>query len=256
MNEALKLPRFISLEGGINFRDFGGYRTRQGVVKWRKLFRSGSLAMLPAESGPIFAELKISAICDLRRDDEVELSPSPVHPPFDCRLHIPIAPGNSMMLRESLMDPKQTAEDRRQYMVEITRDIARDHHDEYRELFRHLVETPDGFLLHCTAGKDRTGIGAALILTALGVDEATIMEDYLLSNQSTSLLERTRSRMNEVYESLDDESIVVISGVRPEYLEAALAEIRRMHGSVDGYLEAIGVNDEVRQALRAKYVSA
>lgn len=158
-----------------------------------------------------------------------------------------------MMLRDSLLDRSQTAEDRRQFMIEITREIARDHHAEYRVLFEHLVEADDAFLLHCTAGKDRTGFGAALILAALGVDERTIMDDYLLTNQSLSLHERTRVRMKEAYnDAVDEDSILVISGVQAAYLDAALDEVRRMHGSLDAYLEEIGVDARVREELRAK----
>lgn len=257
MNNITHPPRFLDLAGSVNFRDFGGYRTRDGVVKWRKLFRCGTLGMLEPASHEPFANLDISVICDLRRDDEVEQSPSPTEPPFDCRRHIPIAPGSSAMLRESLEDPSQTAADRMHFMVDITRELARNHHDEYRALFEALLQAENGFLLHCSAGKDRTGFGAALILAALGVDEQTIMEDYLLSNRAAEVLfARARERMRENYgDRLDDESILVISGVRQEYLLAALAEVVQNHGSLDAYLADIGVDDGVKQALRGRLVT-
>ncbi|MDZ7684962.1 MAG: tyrosine-protein phosphatase [Gammaproteobacteria bacterium] len=94
-----------------------------------------------------------------------------------------------------------------------------------------------GFLLHCSAGKDRTGFGAALILSALGVDEETIVRTMLLTNQAQCLFRFMGERMkgNADYH-IDDESIEAITGVREEYLRAALDEVRRRHGSVDGYL--------------------
>lgn len=257
MNNISHPPRFIELAGSVNFRDFGGYRAADGVVKWRKLFRCGSLGMLESESHHAFRNLDVSVICDLRRDDEVELSPSPDHPPFDCRLHIPIAPGGSVMLRQSLEDPNQTAADRVRFMIDITAELARNHHDEYRQLFEALLTAENGFLLHCSAGKDRTGFGVALILAALGVDEATIMQDYLLSNRATSsLFDRASRRMRDRYgDRLDDESIRIVTGVREEYLRAALREVRKRHGSLDGYLEDIGVDERVRRELQSRLVS-
>lgn len=257
MNNLTYPSRFIELAGSVNFRDFGGYRTPDGIVKWRKLFRCGSLGMLETSSHEEFSDLGISVICDLRRDDEVEISPSPVAPPFDCRLHIPIAPGSSAMLRASLEDPSQTADDRMQFMQDITRELARNHHDEYRRLFEALLAAEGGFLLHCSAGKDRTGFGAALILTTLGVDSQTVMDDYLLSNRAVPVLfERARVRMRENYgDQLDEESIRIISGVREEYLVAALDEVMRNHGSLDAYLEEIGVDQVAKQELRRRLVT-
>lgn len=258
MNDISHPSRFIDLAGSINFRDFGGYRAPGGRIKWRKLFRCGSLSMLEASSHAEFSRLDIAVICDLRRDDEIEMSPSPTEPPFHCRQRIPIATGSSPMLRASLEDPTQNAADRVRFMMDITRELARDHHEEYRRLFEALLGAEGGFLLHCSAGKDRTGFGAALILSALGVDEATIMEDYLLSNLGTqALMERMHARMREVYgRQVDDESIRAVSGVRAEYLTAALDEVRASHGSLDGYLDAIGVDGRVRAELRRRLVEA
>lgn len=257
VNNITHPPRFIELAGSINFRDFGGYRTPDGIVKWRKLFRCGSLAMIEPSRYEDFGRLGITVICDLRRDDEVELNPSPTGPLFDCRRHIPIAPGSSEMLRESLEDPSQTAADRMKFMMDITRELARNHHEEYRQLFEALLDSEDGFLLHCSAGKDRTGFGAALILTALGVDEETVMEDYLLSNRAVqALFDRARERIRENYgEQVDDESILIISGVREEYLLAAFEEVVQSHGSLNAYLQEIGVDENVKRTLRRRLVT-
>lgn len=256
MNSPVTPSRFIPLNGSINFRDFGGYPTAQGIVKWRQLFRCGSLAMIEAPAHREFAELGISMICDLRRDDEVEMSPSPEHGPFACRRHIPIEPGSSAMLRESLQDPAQCAEDRLRFMTEITREIAANHLAEYRQLFECLLETEGAFLLHCSAGKDRTGFGAALILAALGVDEATIMQDYLLTNEAKSLFDFMGSRMRDFYgDHVDEDSLLAVTGVREEYLAAALAEVKRSYGSMEVYLDEIGVDRRVREALRDRFVS-
>lgn len=256
VNNITHPTRFIELAGSVNFRDFGGYRTPDGLVKWRKLYRCGSLGMLDPSGFAAFSRLDISVICDLRRDDEVATSPSPSVPPFDCRRHIPIAPGSSTMLAKSLEDPTQTAADRIRFMVDITRELARNHHAEYRQLFESLLAAEHGFLLHCSAGKDRTGFGAALILAALGVAETTIMQDYLLSNEAVSgQFQRVREWMQKTYRNEpDDESIRLMAGVREEYLSAALTEAIKNHGSLDAYLQEIGVDQSARDELRSRLI--
>jgi len=257
VNNAVHIDRFVPLEGSINFRDFGGYRTVEGRnVKWGTLFRCGSLGMLQESVYDDFARLGISVICDLRREDEAANSPSPGAPPFDCRHHIPIAPGSTVMLRESLQDSSQTAADRVRFMTEITRELAMNHHAEYRALFERLLSAENGFLLHCSAGKDRTGFGAALILSALGVDESTVMQDYLLTNQATCLRNYMNTRLRDFYgPDVDEESLEVVTGVRAEYLEAALHEVRRLHGSLEAYLDEIGVDAPAKQELRQRLLA-
>jgi len=246
--------RFLPLEGSINFRDFGGYSTTDGrQVKWRQLFRCGALSMLTEADTKAFASLNIGVICDLRREDESAGNPTPSVPPFHVRRHIPITPGSNAMLRASIQDPRQSAADRVRYMTDITRELASNHHDEYRTLFELLLATDGGFLLHCSAGKDRTGFGAALILAALGVDEATVMADYLLTNEAVCLRNFMETRMRDHYGAgFDDASLAAVGGVRPEYLQAAFDEIVKNHGSMAGYLQSIGVDEAARQALRAK----
>lgn len=255
-NDAPAVSRFIPLSGSINFRDFGGYQTVDGrQVKWRRLYRCGSLSMLGDDCHDEFAALGVSIICDLRRPDEVEMGPSPGHGPFRCRTHIPIDPGSSVMLRASLADASQSAADRIRFMTELTRELPRNHTDEYRLLFKHLLEAERGFLLHCSAGKDRTGFGAGLILSALGVSHDIIMADYLLTNEAECLRVFMGERMRDSYGAhVDDESIEAITGVRPEYLQAAFDEVDRLYGSIDGFLEEIGVDSQARAELQGRLV--
>ena len=94
-------------------------------------------------------------------------------------------------------------------MTQITRELAGNHHREYQQLFEHLLVAKNGFLLHCSAGKDRTGFGAALILAALGVDEKTIMQDYLLTNEAACLHEFMHTRMRDQYGEQRQNSVPV-----------------------------------------------
>ena len=193
-----KNSRFISIPGSLNFRDFGGYEPQDGKrIKRGLLFRSGMLTDIPASATDEFACLDIGVICDMRGLDEVALYPTPDSAAFDCQVHIPITPGTSQSLKTSLEQMQDSAPDRVLFMREITREIAREHVAAYALVLRALLETEQGFLIHCMAGNDRTGFGAALIKLALGVSMPLIVEDYLLTNQSTDLLTRTRDRINQ-----------------------------------------------------------
>ncbi|MEJ6517069.1 MAG: tyrosine-protein phosphatase [Pseudomonadales bacterium] len=246
--------RFVPIAGSLNFRDFGGYETVDGkLVRTGRLFRCGSLSYIPQHAHADFTELDIGVICDLRRDEEAQASPTPNITPFNCSVRIPIDPGSSFQLRDSFEKDGHTLEQRIEFMTEITREIARDHTDEYRRLFEELLNVDNGFLLHCTAGKDRTGFGAAMILYALGVPEDVIVEDYLLTNTATELLDIMRPMFEKRYgDRVDDASLIVTAGVKEQYLRAALEEVHQHFGSIDGYLEAVGIDQAANRELRSR----
>lgn len=251
--------RFVPIEGAINLRDFGGYHTTDNKqIREGQLYRCGSMSEIPQHAWDDFAALNIGVICDLRSLEESEEAPTPVERPFDCRIHIPIWPGSSNQFQQSV-DEKQRRpkkEDFINFMETVTREIARDHVEAYKQLMRELIATESGFLLHCTAGKDRTGIGAALILTLLGVDREVIIHDYLVSNEASELADRMRRRMEEnmrkegLEPKINDEIIRVLSGVRAEYLHGAFAEIDQHYGGIHGYMEAIGITAAEEKHLR------
>lgn len=255
MTFANPIDRFIPIAGSLNFRDFGGYPTKTGgrLVKG-KLFRCGMLTDLQGQSIERFEALNIGVICDLRREDEVALYPPPDHYSFECIKHIPIAPGTSSDLRASIMKEDHSPGDQVAFMIEITKEIARDHLNAYRQVLRSLIETDRGFLIHCMAGKDRTGFGVAIIQLALGVPTELVMEDYLLTNQATELISRTRSRMTEQNQSIDDSTLEIIARVKGVYLEAALTEVDIHFGGISGYLEEIGVTSADQKDLLKRLV--
>ena len=246
---------FIPIEGSLNFRDFGGYETVNGSrVKTNVLFRCGMLADIPTYAFEDFSSLGIDVICDLRRDDEAEMSPTPLAAPFKGRRHIPIEPGTSHELRNSMMTAQHSAEERSEFMRIITREIATEWTDAYRQVMGALLETKGGFLIHCTAGKDRTGFGVAVIQRLLGVSREQIFHDYLLTNQSTDLIERIRTRMSEQAMDIDEATLEVIARVRRPYLEAALEAIDTEFGGIRGYLEAVGLGEVEVAELQGRYL--
>lgn len=245
--------RFIRIPGSLNFRDFGGYITNDGRhIKRGYLFRSGMLTDIPASATAEFADLDIGVICDMRSHDEVALYPTPGYAAFDCQVHIPISPGTSQGLRVSMEQMQHSPNDRVQFMREITREIAREHVAAYALVLRALLETERGFLIHCMAGKDRTGFGAAVIKLTLGVSKPLIMEDYLLTNQASDLVSRTRSRMKEQGHSIDESTLKIMTGVEQAYLEAAMDEVEQHFGGLNGYLEAAEVSEQDINNLKAR----
>ena len=247
--------RFIGLEGSLNFRDFGGYPTASGghVIKGH-LFRCGMLSDFTADGAAEFEALNIGVICDLRGTDEVALYPTPNLPMFDCQKHIPIAPGTSSDLRGSVAMGQHSAAERSAFMQEITREIACEHVAAYAQMFRALITTEQGFLVHCMAGKDRTGFGVAVIQLMLGVSEKLVMADYLLTNEARELLTRTRDRMREQGIEIDAASLEVITQVKREYLEAALTGLKSEFGGIEGYLEAAAVEASEQAELIRRWV--
>ncbi len=250
---------FIPVEGAINLRDFGGHTTTDGRnVKTGLLFRCGLMTEIEEHAYDAFAELDIGVICDLRSEDEAIDHPTPDHPAFAGRVHIPIWPGSSDQFQQTIRDQAPVKEDFINFMKDITREIVRDHPHAYKQLMEELLGTDRGFLLHCSAGKDRTGVGAAIILLTLGCDEETIVNDYMTSNKSKALAERAKKRMMERmkesgFPGEPDESVLhVLSGVREEYLHGAIQEMHDTFGGIDGYLEEIGISQAEKAALQGR----
>jgi len=249
--------RLVPLEGAVNLRDFGGYTTADGrTVRRGRLFRSGTLAHLTAEAQRQFVELGVRLICDLRRPEEQAEEPTPFPPDVLRRLEIPIDPGSAISLRSQLSAADLALKERIDFMVAINRELARDHAGDYARMFEALLELEEGgFLVHCAAGKDRTGFACALILHALGVPEDTVLEDYLLTNQHLDI-EGRALRLAARYEPNampDRESVLALAGVRPEYLRAAFEAIESEFEGVEHYIErAVGLDAAARELLRSR----
>lgn len=249
--------RTIALPGAVNLRDFGGYATTDGrQVRRRRLYRSGTLTHLTEDARQAFAELQVGLICDFRRQEERLEEPTPFPADAPRRLEIPIDPGSAVAMRQRLRDASLDLKQRIDFMVGINRELARDHADDYARMFEALLELDEGALLvHCAAGKDRTGFACALILHALGVPEDTVLEDYLLTNETMDFEGYVLPRLArwEPAAIPDRESIMALAGVRPEYLRAAYAAIEAEFEGVEHYIQrAVGLDAAARELLRTR----
>ena len=254
--------RILVVDGAVNLRDFGGYTGAGGrSVLRNKLFRSGTLHYITQDGAQEFASLNVSLICDLRRDDEKEREPTEL--PNE-RLEIPIDPGSATEMRDRLNDGELNFDERVHFMTELTRELTRDHAADYENMFASLLgheglQQGGGFLVHCSAGKDRTGVAVALILHALGVPEEVIFEDYLFTNEAIDYEGFIKPRLIDLYEpnaEISKDLIMTIAGVREEYLRAAHDSMHELHESVEVYLrESLGLSLTDIQALRGRYLA-
>jgi protein-tyrosine phosphatase len=244
-------PRNLNLVGAANFRDLGGYPGSDGRrVRWRRLFRSNHLGNLTDADIDVLRGLGLKCAFDLRGAEE--------RLPTMCRFDgiavhsLPIEPATLAVLRARLatgepLPPAETAE----IMRESYRNYVRHHTHSFRALFGHLIEDRAPLVIHCTAGKDRTGFACALVLHALGVAHDVIVEDYLLTNQFWKMSETGGSA------ELPYEVRAVITQVDASFLTAALDTIESDHGGLDAYLtDELGLGARERATLAERYLEA
>lgn len=240
--------RALDLAGASNFRDLGGYRTAAGCrVRWQLLYRSDQLNALVPDDVAMLRALGIGSALDFR--GEQESAAAAYAWPGMARHALPIEPTVVQEMRKLLAAGGQlTAEHTVRLMQQTYRHFVTDCQAQYRGLFEHLLAGPGPLVFHCTAGKDRTGLAAVLILRALGVPMTQVMEDYLLTNR----LYRLPATLTG---SLSPEVLAILWRVQPGFLQAALDVLEQDFGGVEAYLEReLGVAGPERQRLAELYL--
>lgn len=235
----------IDLVGTPNFRDFGAQKpTVKGqMISAGRLFRAGHLSELTVPDVDYVRALELTHLFDLRRMSEQSQYPNSagVLESIPYIMPLPIAPGHQHGALEALAEFASAPEDSHEFMCAIYREFARSHSAAFRAMFVSLLnhDAPK-LLVHCAAGKDRTGFAVALILLALGVEIEQVMADYLLTRKYF-LAETQTSILRQKYgfEALPENILVPIVDTRREYLEAAFDEARLQAGSLEGYLSEV-----------------
>jgi protein-tyrosine phosphatase len=244
--------RWLPLTGGHNFRDFGGYPTMDGRrVRRGMLFRSGLMSHLTADDVLRLRALGIVTVCDLRT--KAERDERPTRWLGDAgELLFDDDTEATTTLRALLARGDASEAEGRDAMVALYRELPFKHRGMYRAMFRRLVDGKVPLLVNCSAGKDRTGVGAALVLRALGVAPDVIERDFLATAKA---LDTARLLADSGFAHPLDASSPVVSAmmaVAPAYLASAFAAIDARCGSFDRYrVEELGVDDGDLARMRA-----
>jgi len=257
------MTRHVRFESIDNFRDFGDYAAGPGRLKPGLLYRSAHQARATDADLAKLADMGLGVIVDLRRSNERERDPSRRWAGFDVSvIENDIGQDTADEWGTFIAGSDLTVGSFRDYMLDYYRHapFQRRHIDLYRRYFRALAETEGAILVHCAAGKDRTGIICALTHHVAGVHDDDIWADYLLTNEP----ERLAARLPVMREMVrtqtgrlaSDEALMTAMGVEAEYLAEAFAAIREAHGSLDGYLEAaLGLDADLRARIHDRILA-
>jgi protein-tyrosine phosphatase len=256
------IDRVTSLKGIHNFRDYGGYRARGGAtLRTGLLYRSSQHKDATAEDLAHVASINFATIIDLRGDSERR--DFPCARPDDFGAEIVFAAGETMghaphvEAARSVRTPEESkASLGRGYAEMPFRPVLV---QSFRCYFEALATRDGPSLVHCLAGKDRTGIAVALLHDLLGVHWDDIMADYLLTNVAGNIDARVAAGAEVVRQNfgpeMTDDAVRMLMSVQPEWLDTAFDAMRREHGSVQAYArDVLQVTPEQVSALEARFL--
>jgi len=255
--------RSLMLASAPNFRDAGGYRTQDG--KWIRmglLYRSDQLDRLTPEDLDTLHSDGLHLVCDLRTDTERKQGMDRL--PTGAQAMIADVAGSDSAtngiakLLSGHGNPKQMLGNGKaaQFMIDANRQFVASATAKaaYKVMFERLADPKSlPAVFHCTAGKDRTGWAEAVFLSIMGVPRATILQDYLLSND---YLKAKNDKMLAMLKGKIDPSLIQpLMEVRPDYLQAGFDAADKEYGSMDLYIRnGLGLSDATIQALRAEFL--
>lgn len=246
--------RVLPLEGGRNFRDLGGYPTTDGrMVKWGVIFRSGSMARLTQADWNHLCARGVRSLCDFRTTQEREIEPFAWADTAGLAYWARDYETSFAELRKTMNSGFATGEAAREGMMAGYRRLPYDQAEGYRQLFAHLKAGEVPVIFNCSAGKDRAGTAAALVLSALGVARDVVMQDFALTNEVAQLHRMLKGGSDRAGSlgSQPPEVAAAILHADPAYIGAALDAIDAEYGSIEGYLrEMMHVDAAELHAMR------
>ena len=258
------MSRILPFDTVYNFRDFGDYPSRDGrSVARGKLFLSANLSRLDGSDMARFEAMNISAIIDMRYAPERKKQPNNLpheyggvtlaYNPGAGQADIKVAPHEAFLEHDL-----ESAEDARGYMLAsyARRPLDKGFQNLVRTSLKHMASTGDNVLIHCAAGKDRTGTFVAIIQHLLGVDESLIIDDYMLTLQAVDmepLLEMASQQISTRYgRAYNADMLRPLFGVSEDYLQNAMDKM----GNIDNYVsDVIGISAKEKAALATYYLT-
>ena len=239
--------RKIVLDGTSNTRELGGYKTEDGrSLKWGVLYRSDKLSELTDADQEYLLQLGIKRVVDFRSSEEKQNEPDQL-PSTLKYIEMPIEADGAIRPKVEAILKGDLNEDVGAILVETNKEFISDFSGVYKGFIESLIENQEPTLFHCTAGKDRAGFAAALVLLAVGVPEKIVIEDYMKTNKYTE--ETIQDYINKInlysLGSVDAEILRPLLGVEERFIRAALDEIKQKYGSVENFIrDELKIRDE------------
>jgi protein-tyrosine phosphatase len=246
--------RVVNLEGGVNFRDLGGYKTQDGrSVRWQTLYRSGSMGHLTEPDHAILSGLNIVGVHDLRTSQERAREPNRWAEAAGIRYwsrdYVTGFGAIWEMLTAEIPDPEAAVEVMRQGY----RRIPFEHAPSYQALLERLRDGQVPMVFNCSAGKDRAGTAAALVLTLLGVKRETVVEDYRLTDRVLADRAAEMLRLAHTSGRISEAVWAVVMRTDTSYIQCAFDAIEAQHGSIEGYFhEALHIDAAAIEVIRER----
>jgi protein-tyrosine phosphatase len=236
------ISRIPELQGALTLRDMGGYPVAdRGKTRWQRLYRSGTTHAMTDVDLEWLAARGVCLAYDLRSDTERSVQRNRLQDIRDLRYRAYSHDRVAGDLRRPLIAPGTRREDTRNIMLSLYEELPYSFKDSYRALFLHLADGDLPLVFNCTAGKDRTGVAAALILAVLEVPKPVIFEDYLLTaqffDQSCDLIFQGAYR--DAIKHLSRDVWEPLMKTDADYLKAMFERVENAHGSVVNYFQTV-----------------
>lgn len=253
----------IDIKKVYNFRTVGNIKNSEGrTLKEGKFYRSGHLHKLKKKSFRELESLGIKEVIDLRNSKEI--ADKPDHLPTDVvyKKHSAFEDEGDQLTqaKKLVLKGKVNGSDANKRMIDFYREYVTENPEVIKKIITDILESDQPVLYHCTAGKDRTGITTALILTILKFDKETIYNDYILSNNYRKKLVLKRLNLADnlhfLYPKMDMKVLEKLSWVETAYLDAAFDEINKKYGSIDAYIQQVlGISENKREEYIRKFTN-
>ncbi|MCW3159836.1 tyrosine-protein phosphatase [Chryseobacterium sp. WLa1L2M3] len=244
-----------------NFRTIGNVKNIDGrTLKEGRFYRSGHLSKLKKKSFEEFENLGIKEIIDLRNSKEIDKKPDNLPENFVYKNYSAFEDKGDQLdqARKLVLKGKVNGSDADKRMLDFYKEYVTENPEIIKKIITEILDSDLPVLYHCTAGKDRTGITTALLLTILKFDKQTIYNEYLLSNNYREKLVQKRlkqaNNLHFLYPKMDLKVLEKLSWVETAYLDAAFNEINKKYGSIDIYIQQVlGISEDKRQQYIQKF---
>ncbi|WP_167020834.1 tyrosine-protein phosphatase [Chitinophaga sp. Cy-1792] len=243
--------RLVHMQGACNFRDVGGYKTKDGkTVVWGKVYRSADVSKLTAQDLDTLQQRHIHTVYDFRGQKESAAAPDHLLP--DTKYLLCPAGSDSLPTPAQMIAYLKNGGFLEKFYGDPTPFGAR-----YKPLFQELLRLPanEAVMYHCTGGRDRTGMATALFLYALNVPEETIAADFTASNVYLEPMNKQMFKGMAQMAGIDESTARNAMALKPEHLQIMFAGIKKQYGSVENFFDKeLGIGKAELKILRAKYL--